>query len=78
MHVINQLYEPFILPHLEYCAPIIIGITESLSDKLGDESYYILRTLLGLPKSTLHDSILRLINTCTLEQRFFHVLILLF
>ena len=67
MHVINQLYEPFILPHLEYCAPIIIGITESLSDKLGDASYYILRTLLGLPKSTSYNGVLRLINTRTLE-----------
>ena len=67
MHVINQLYEPFILPHLEYCAPIIIGITESLSDKLGDASYYILRTLLGLPKSTSCNGVLRLINTRTLE-----------
>ena len=34
MHVINQLYKAFILPRLEYCAPILIGITKSLSDKL--------------------------------------------
>ena len=48
MHVINQLYKAFILPRLEYCAPIIIGITKSLSDKLGDASYYILRTFIRL------------------------------
>ena len=74
-----QLYKAFILPHLEYCGSIIIGITKSLSDKLEDANCFILRTSLGLPKSTSHDSIHRLINIRTLEQRrFFHVLILLF
>ena len=68
----------FILPHFEYCGPVLVGIPKSLSDNLEDANYYILRTLLGLPNSTLHDSILRLINTCTPEQRFIHVLILLF
>ena len=58
---------------------MLIGITKTLSDKLEDANYYILRTLLGLSKSTSYDSILKLINTSTLEQRrFSHVLILLF
>ena len=67
MHVMIQLHRAFVLPHLKYCAPILIGITNSLSDKLEDANYYVLRTLLGLPKSTTYDSILRLINTRTLE-----------
>ena len=51
---------------------MLIGITKSLSDKLGDANYYILRTLFGLPKSTSYDSVFRLINTRTLEEwRFF-------
>ena len=54
---------------------MLIGITKSLSDKLGDANYYILRELLRLPRSTSYDSVFRL----TLEERrFFHVLILLF
>lgn len=58
---------------------MLIGITKSLSDKLGDANYYILRTLFGLPKSTSYDSVFRLINTRTLEEwRLFHVLTLLF
>ena len=58
---------------------MLIGITKSLSDKLGDANYYILRTLFGLPNSTSYDSVFRLINTRTLEEwRFFHVLTLLF
>ena len=74
-----QLYKAFILPHLEYCGSILIGITKSLSDKLEDANYFILRTSLGLPKSTSHGSIHRLINIRTLKQRrFFRVLILLF
>ena len=59
----------FILSHFEYCGPVLVGIPKS--NNLEDANYYILRTLLGSPKSTLHDCILRLINTCTLEQRFF-------
>ena len=47
---------------------MLIGITKSLSDKLGDANYYILRTLFGLPKSTSYDSVFRLINTRTLEE----------
>ena len=74
-----QLYKAFIPPHLMYCGPILIGITESLSNKVEDANNYIIRTLLGLPKSTSYDSILRLINMRTQEQRrFFNVLILLF
>ena len=74
-----KLYKAFILPHLEYCGSILIGITKSLSDKLEDANYFILRTSLGLPKSTSHGSIHRLINIRTLKQRrFFRVLILLF
>ena len=69
MHVMIQLYEAFIRPHLEYCAPILIAITKSLSNKLEDANYYILRTLLGLPKSTTYDSVLISTNTRTLEQR---------
>ena len=56
-----KLYKAFILSHLEYCGSILIGITESLSDKLEDANYFILRTSLGLPKSPSYDSIHRLI-----------------
>ena len=74
-----QLYKAFIPPRLMYCGPIFIGITKSLSNKVEDSNNYIIRTLLGLPKPTSYDSILRLINMRTQEQRrFFNVLILLF
>ena len=70
-----QLYKAFIPPRLMYCGPILIGITKSLSNKVEDANNYIIRTLLGLPKSTSYDSILRLINMRTQEQRrFFNVL----
>ena len=39
---------------------MLIGITKSLSDKLGDANYYILRELLRLPRSTSYDSVFRL------------------
>ena len=65
-----KLYKAFILPHLEYCGSIPIGITESLSDKLEDANYFILRTSLGLPKSPSYDSIHRLINMRTLQHAY--------
>ena len=61
------------------CGPILIGITKSLSDKLEDANYYILRTLLGFSKSISYEYILKLINMRTLGQRrYFQVLVLLF
>ena len=65
-----KLYKAFILSHLEYCGSILIGITESLSDKLEDANYFILRTSLGLPKSPSYDSIHRLINMRTLQHAY--------
>ena len=36
MHVMIQLNKAFIIPHPEYCDPILIGITKYLFDELED------------------------------------------
>jgi hypothetical protein len=82
-HVMIQLYKrPLsVLPHLEYCGPVLVGITKSLSSKLEDANYYIthFRTLSGLSKSDSYESILKSINMRTLEhRRYYQVLLLLF
>ena len=43
------LYKAFILPHLEYCGPLLLGIGKVQSDRLDDANHCILRTLLGHP-----------------------------
>ena len=52
-----RLYKAYILPHLEYCSPLLLGISDGLNNKLED-TYYILRTILGLSKSTEYSHLL--------------------
>ena len=40
-------YEAFILPHLEYCSPLFVGIGTGQLNRLKDGNSYILRTLIG-------------------------------
>ena len=32
--VMVYIYKAFILPHLEYCAPVLVGLSSGLSNKL--------------------------------------------
>ena len=36
------LYKAYVLPHLEYCSPLLLGISNGLKNKLEDTNYYIL------------------------------------
>ena len=49
--VMIRLYKAYVLPHLEYCGPLLLGIGKIEANKLEDTNYYILRTVLGLSKS---------------------------
>ena len=44
-----KLHKSYILPHFDYCSPLLIGINQTLSDKLENANYYVLRTLFNLP-----------------------------
>ena len=46
-----RLYKAFILPHFEYCIPLLVGIGLVQSKRIENASYYILRTLLSYAKS---------------------------
>ena len=46
-----KLYKAFILPHLEYCSPLFVGIGTGQRNRLEDGNCYILRTLIGHNKS---------------------------
>ena len=57
--VMIRLYKAYVLPHLEYCSPLLLGIGKIEANKLEDTNYYILRTILGLSKSLTYEYILK-------------------
>ena len=57
--VMIRLYKAYVLPHLEYCGPLLLGIGKIEANKLEDTNYYILRTILGLSKSLTYEYILK-------------------
>ena len=53
-----KLYKAFILPHLEYCSPLFVGMGTGHRKRLEDGNCYILRTLIGHNKSMSYDELL--------------------
>ena len=74
-----KLYKAYILPRLEYCSLLLLGLTKTLSDKIEDANYYMLRTLLGLAKTNSYEFVLNFADVKTLtHRRRFQSLVLLF
>ena len=65
-----SLYKAYILPHLEYCSPLLLGINKTLSSKLESVNKYALKTLLNLGNSVDYNTILAKSNMTTLEGDF--------
>jgi len=51
----GRLYKAHILPHLEYCCPLLLGASRCQLKNLEDTNYYILRFILGYGKNTSYD-----------------------
>ena len=64
-----KLYKWYILPHFDYCGPLLIGIINTLSDKLEHTNYYVLRTLFNLPRSISYEQILSQYNLDSIKHR---------
>ena len=74
-----MLYKAYILPHLEYCSPLLLGINKTLNKKLESANYYALKALLNFGNSLDYDSILSAVNMQSLEhRRYYQSLVLLF
>lgn len=67
--VMIRLYKAYVLPHLEYCSPLLLGISSALKNKLEDTNYYILRTIIGYSSSVLYDFLFNLAKLQNLETR---------
>ena len=73
------LYKAYILPHLEYCSPLLLGINKTLNNKLEFANYYALKALLNFGNSLDYDSILSAVNMQSLKhRRYYQSLALLF
>lgn len=47
LDVMCRLYKAYILSHLEYYCPLVLGVGRSQVKKLGDTNNYILRSILS-------------------------------
>ena len=75
----TRVYKCFILPHLEYCSSILVGIGKTEANKLEDANYYILRTILNVSKGRSYESLLQQAKIKSLaNRRYFQSLVLLF
>ena len=63
------LYKAYLLPHLEYCSPLLLGINKTLNEKLESANHYALKALLNFGNSLDYDSILSAVNMQSLEHR---------
>ena len=67
-----KLYKAFILPHLEYCSPLFVGIGTGQRNRLEDGNSNILRSLIGHNKSISYDELLTTASMTSLYCRRLH------
>ena len=68
INVMLKLYKAFILPHLEYCSPLLLGVGKVLNSRMEDPNYYVLRSILGQAKSVPCEQLLRIASINTLKH----------
>ena len=64
-----RLYKSYVLPHLEYGSPLLLGIGNAETTKMENTNYYLLRSILGLPKSVSYHYFLKMVKYQVSEQR---------
>ena len=63
------LYMSLILPHLEYCSPLLLRVGKVQVNKIEDVNHYILRTPTGHEKLLSYQDLLNICKLDTLECR---------
>ncbi|CAH3115042.1 unnamed protein product, partial [Pocillopora meandrina] len=41
---------PYVLPHLEYCCPLLLGISKALNNNIEQTNHWAIKTLLTFAK----------------------------
>ena len=67
--VMISLYKAYVLPHLEYCCPLLLGISKVLKNNIERTNHYAIKTLLNVDNSASYDLCLAMAAMDTLEQR---------
>lgn len=78
IEVATKLYKAYILPHLEYCCPLLIGIGKGLNKKLESANHYTLKTLFNMGSTSDYDTVLKMASVQSLEQRRFEQSLIMF
>ena len=73
-----NIHKTFILPHLKYCVPVLVGLSSGLSNKLELTNQYAIRTLLNMAKSNSYSTLLDHVGLKTLEHRRYSYALCLF
>ena len=63
-----SLYKAYLLPHLEYCCPLLLGISKALKNNIELTNHYAMKKLLNLCNSATYDFSLAMAAMNTLEQ----------
>ena len=67
--VTTSLYKSFLLPHLEYCSHLLLGVGKVQASCLQDANFYILRSILAYGKTISHQELLGIVNMKSLKYR---------
>ena len=66
--VMISLYKAYVLPHLEYCCPPLLGISKVLKNNIERTNHYASKTLLNLDNAATYHFCLAMAAIDTLEQ----------
>ena len=64
-----SLYKAYVLPHLEYCCPLLLALSKALKSNIECTNHYAIKTLLNLGNTATYDFCLAMADMDTLEQR---------
>ena len=61
-HYGSIIYTSFILPHLQYCSPLLLRVGKVQTNKIEDANHYVLGILTGHGKSLSYQELVKICN----------------